>query len=40
MPRNKTYDNMAQAIGETPMVRINRLIPVGASHGVCQVRVL
>lgn len=29
MPRNKTYDNMAQAIGETPMIRINRLVPAG-----------
>jgi cysteine synthase len=29
MPRNKTYDNMAQAIGDTPMVRLNRLIPAG-----------
>ncbi len=29
MPRNKTYDNIAQAIGETPMVRINRLVPAG-----------
>ena len=29
MPRNKTFDNIAQAIGDTPMVRINRLIPAG-----------
>lgn len=29
MPRNKVYENVAQAIGETPMVRINRLIPAG-----------
>jgi len=29
MPRNKTYDDAAQAIGETPMIRINRLIPAG-----------
>src|SRR5450755_3615329 len=29
MPRNKTFDNIAQAIGETPMIRINRLIPTG-----------
>src|SRR5215213_4677574 len=29
MPRNKTYDNIAQAIGETPMIRINRLVPEG-----------
>ena len=29
MPRGKTYDNAANAIGETPMIRINRLIPEG-----------
>src|SRR3954451_2552729 len=29
MPRNKTYDNVAQAIGGTPLVRLNRLIPPG-----------
>src|SRR5919108_5946387 len=29
MPRNKTYDNAAQAIGDTPMIRINRLVPAG-----------
>jgi cysteine synthase A len=29
MPRSKTYDNVAQAIGETPMVKINRLVPAG-----------
>ena len=27
MPRGKTYDNAAKAIGETPMIRINRLVP-------------
>ncbi|MBC8875847.1 MAG: cysteine synthase A [Planctomycetes bacterium] len=27
MPRGKTYSNAAQAIGDTPMVRINRLVP-------------
>ena len=27
MPRNKTFDNISQAIGDTPMIRINRLIP-------------
>ena len=27
MPRNKTYDHAAQAIGDTPMIRINRMIP-------------
>jgi cysteine synthase A len=29
MPRNKTYDHAAAAIGDTPMIRINRLIPPG-----------
>lgn len=29
MPRNKTYDNAAVCIGETPMIRINRLVPEG-----------
>jgi cysteine synthase A len=29
MPRNKTFDNVAQAIGDTPMIRLNRLIPAG-----------
>jgi cysteine synthase A len=32
MPRNRTYDNAAQCIGETPMIRINRLVP--ADHAV------
>ena len=27
MPRNKTYDNAACAIGDTPMIRINSMIP-------------
>src|SRR5215467_12386582 len=27
MPRNKTFDSIAAAIGDTPMVRINRVIP-------------
>lgn len=27
MPRNKFYNNAAEAIGETPMIRINRLVP-------------
>jgi len=27
MPRNRTYDNAAQCVGETPMIRINRLVP-------------
>ncbi len=29
MPRNKFYQNAAEAIGETPMIRINRLVPEG-----------
>jgi cysteine synthase len=29
MPRNRTYDNAAMCIGDTPMIRINRLIPEG-----------
>lgn len=29
MGRGKTYDNAASAIGDTPMIRINRLIPAG-----------
>ena len=29
MPRNKTFDNVAHAIGHTPMIRLNRLIPAG-----------
>jgi len=27
MPRNKTYENAPQAVGDTPMIRINRLVP-------------
>jgi cysteine synthase A len=27
MPRGKTYDNAANCIGDTPMIRINRLVP-------------
>ncbi len=27
MPRGKTFDNAVNAIGDTPMIRINRLIP-------------
>ncbi len=30
MPRGKTYSNAAQAIGDTPMIQINRLAPEGA----------
>src|ERR687897_3376098 len=29
MPRNKTFDSISQAIGDTPMIRINRLVPAG-----------
>lgn len=29
MPRNRTYDNAATCIGDTPMIRINRLVPEG-----------
>jgi cysteine synthase len=29
MPRNKTYDDASAAIGDTPMIRINRLVPAG-----------
>lgn len=31
MPRGKTYSNAAQAIGETPMIQINRLVPEGGA---------
>ncbi len=31
MPRGKTYDNSAVCIGDTPMIRINRLIPDGTA---------
>jgi len=27
MPRGKTYENAARSIGDTPMIRINRLVP-------------
>ncbi|MBL9165884.1 MAG: cysteine synthase A [Planctomycetaceae bacterium] len=29
MPRSRTYDNVTVAIGDTPMIRINRLVPAG-----------
>ena len=29
MPRNRTFDNVTVAIGDTPMIRINQLIPAG-----------
>ena len=31
MPRGKTYDNTAVCIGDTPMIRINRLVPQGGA---------
>ena len=31
MPRQKTFDNASQAIGDTPMIRINRLLPDGGA---------
>ncbi len=32
MPHGKTYDNAAAAIGNTPMIRINRLVPEGGAE--------
>lgn len=29
MPRNRTFDNVTASIGDTPMIRINRLVPAG-----------
>jgi cysteine synthase A len=29
MPRGKCFENAAQAIGDTPLIRINRLVPAG-----------
>lgn len=31
MPRGRTYDDASLAVGETPMIRVNRLVPEG--HG-------
>ena len=31
MARGKTFDNAARAIGDTPMIRINRLVPAGGA---------
>ena len=31
MPRGKTFTNAAQAIGDTPMIQINRLVPPGGA---------
>src|SRR6478672_11555161 len=32
MPRNKTFDNVTQAIGDTPMIRLNKVIPAGGAE--------
>src|SRR5215475_11147587 len=32
MPRNRTFDSIAQAIGDTPMIRLNRVIPAGQAE--------
>jgi cysteine synthase A len=29
MSRNKTFQNVAEAVGDTPMIRINRIVPEG-----------
>lgn len=29
MPRNRAFDNVTQTIGDTPMIRINRIVPPG-----------
>ncbi|HEV7281544.1 MAG TPA: cysteine synthase A [Pirellulaceae bacterium] len=29
MPRNRAFDNVTQTIGDTPMIKINRIIPPG-----------
>ena len=29
MPRGKTFGSVTQTIGDTPMIRINRLVPEG-----------
>lgn len=31
MARGKSYENTAQAIGDTPMIRVNRLVPEGGA---------
>ena len=31
MPRGKVYENAARAIGDTPMIQINRLVPAGGA---------
>ncbi|MCR9292988.1 MAG: cysteine synthase A [bacterium] len=31
MPRGKTYQNATQAIGDTPMIQVNRLVPEGGA---------
>ena len=32
MPRNKTFDDVTQAIGDTPMIRLNKVIPAGGAR--------
>jgi len=38
MPRGKTYDNVLGTIGETPMVRLHKVIPAGGAevYGKCE----
>ena len=31
MPRGKIYENSTRAIGDTPMIQINRLVPEGGA---------
>jgi cysteine synthase len=31
MPRNKTFNDVTQAIGDTPMIRLNKVIPAGGA---------
>src|ERR1700759_3223281 len=33
MPRDKTFDNVTKAIGDTPMIRLNKGIPAGGATG-------
>ncbi len=37
MPRNKTYADASKAIGDTPMIQINRLVPADWCDGLCEV---
>jgi len=36
MPRGKTFADACQAIGDTPMVKINRIIPDAEVYGKCE----